>query len=99
MSNQAKSDPTMNDANKKNFTGLPIPASAAAAVSLNLLLVSEEFRSWFPFSELTWFWILFAALIFLGYLMISRWKSLVLRTYIFASLLFALFSNRHHCGG
>lgn len=74
LSNLAKTDPLILDANKKNFTGLPIPAAAAAAVSANLFLVSDELRRLFILSEESRFWILFAILILLGYLMISRWK-------------------------
>lgn len=61
-------------AHKKNFTGLPIPAAAAAAVSANLFLVSEEFQSWWPISEITRGWVLFFMMTVLGYFMISRWK-------------------------
>lgn len=80
MSNQAKSDQTLVEANNKNFTGLPIPAAAAAAVSLNLFLVSDEFRSIMTISDDARYWVLFAALIILGYFMISRWKFLSLKT-------------------
>lgn len=62
------------EANKKNFTGLPIPAAAAAIVSGNLFLISEEFTSIFTISPNTRAWILFAQLIIIGYFMISRWK-------------------------
>lgn len=71
---QAKSDVELMAANKKNFTGLPIPAAAGAAVSGNLFLVSEEFRSLITISQNTRAWILFTMLILLGYLMICRWK-------------------------
>lgn len=74
MNLQAKEDQLLADANKKNFTGLPIPAGAVAAVSLNLLLVSDEFKSAIEISEWLREWILFFALIILGYFMISRWK-------------------------
>jgi CDP-diacylglycerol---serine O-phosphatidyltransferase len=74
MSSQAKNDPGLIDANKRNFTGLPIPAGAAAAVSLNLFLVSDELRSLIELSENAKKSILFFALILLGYFMISRWK-------------------------
>jgi CDP-diacylglycerol--serine O-phosphatidyltransferase len=69
-----KGDQTLADANKKNFTGLPIPAAAAGAVSINLLLLSNEFRAIIAISEETRAWILFFAMILLGYFMISRWK-------------------------
>jgi CDP-diacylglycerol--serine O-phosphatidyltransferase len=74
MSNQTKQNQVIADANNKNFTGLPIPAAAAAAVSLNLFLVSNEFRNLVDLTEISREWILFFAMIVLGYLMISRWK-------------------------
>ena len=74
MSNQAKENPQQAVDNKKNFTGLPIPASAAAAISLNLLLASQAFQNLFSLTETAHYTILFSALIFLGYLMVSRWK-------------------------
>ena len=74
LSNKAKEDPQLFADNKKNFTGLPIPAAAAAAVSANLLLVSDELRGWVDISETARYWLLFSTLIMLGYLMICRWK-------------------------
>lgn len=64
----------------KNFTGLPIPAAAVAIVSLNLFLISEEFKSFFSISEETHVWILFIAMVVVGYFMISRWKFPSLKT-------------------
>ena len=74
MSNQAKLDPALPDSGNRNFTGLPIPAAAAAAVSLNLFLVSDELHSILALTESTRETILFMAMITLGYFMISRWK-------------------------
>lgn len=74
MANLAKFDELLLIDSKKNFTGLPIPASAMAAVSANLFLVSDEFKSLFSLDESFRFWALFTMLIFLGYLMICRWK-------------------------
>lgn len=74
MSHLAKKNTDIVDANNKYFTGLPIPAGAAAAVSLNLFLVSDELRGVAVVSESTREWILFFAMIVLGYFMISRWK-------------------------
>jgi CDP-diacylglycerol--serine O-phosphatidyltransferase len=71
---EAKSNIDLAKAQKKHFTGLPIPAAAASAVSLNLFLFSEDFRSVWPLSMMTETWILSLALILLGYCMISRWK-------------------------
>ncbi len=74
MSQQSKGDQNLIDANKKNFTGLPIPAAASAAVSANLFLFSHEFRSIVTLSEDARAWILFFLMIILGFFMISRWK-------------------------
>lgn len=71
----AKGDEELNIAHKKNFTGLPIPAAAGAAVSGNLFLYSKQF-----FDAETTTWLLFSMLILLGYLMVSRWKFPSLKT-------------------
>ena len=70
----AKGNEELEKANKKHFTGMPIPAGAAAAVSLNLFLFSDELRSLYDFSTTINAWILSIALIVLGYCMISRIK-------------------------
>lgn len=67
-------NPDLVKAQKKHFTGLPIPAAAASAISLNLFLFSEDFRSLFSLSITAETWILSIALFLLGYCMISRWK-------------------------
>lgn len=74
MSNESKGDDELEAANKKNFTGLPIPAAASAAISGNLFLVSDEFKAFFTLSETTHACLIFAQMIVLGYFMISRWK-------------------------
>ncbi len=66
---RAKGDAELTLANKKNFTGVPIPIAAACAVSLNLYLAAEGF-----FAEVTNTWILTVGLALLGYLMVSRLK-------------------------
>lgn len=71
---QAKGDEELSAANKKNFTGLPIPAAAAAMVSANLFLKSEDFSKFFSLSQETQIWFLVLAMISLGYFMVSRWK-------------------------
>lgn len=71
---KAKENVDLALAQKKHFTGLPIPAGAAAAISLNLFLFSPSFRSTFSPSLEGETWILSLALILLGYCMISRWK-------------------------
>lgn len=80
MNLQVKEDPELRDSSKKNFTGLPIPAAAAAIVSLNLFLVSDEFKALIELSENSRAWILFLALLVIGYFMISRWKFPSLKT-------------------
>lgn len=74
LAQKAKEDLSLITANKKNFTGLPIPAAAAAAVSAVLFLVFAQEEKWFNISSKTQGWIMFCALILLGYFMISRWK-------------------------
>jgi CDP-diacylglycerol--serine O-phosphatidyltransferase len=58
----------------KNFTGLPIPASAIALVSLNLFLASDSFDKWFDFKEESKAICMLIGMVILGYFMISRWK-------------------------
>lgn len=64
------------DEDKSTFVGLPIPAAAASLVSLNLFLVvigknlSQDVHSW----------IMFLAMLILGYLMVSRLKFPSLKT-------------------
>lgn len=74
IAQRSKGDQDLIDANKKNFTGMPIPAGAVAAISANLFLVSEEFRRIVTIGEETRAWVMIIALIVLGYFMISRWK-------------------------
>ncbi len=62
------------DDKNKNFTGLPIPAAAVAAISSNLFLVSPELKNLGGVSDEVRAWILFGVLVVLGYFMISRWK-------------------------
>lgn len=61
-------------ANNKNFTGLPIPAAAGAAISLNLLLATAPLSFLKDLTMMTHTWILFVGLILLGYFMVSRWR-------------------------
>jgi CDP-diacylglycerol--serine O-phosphatidyltransferase len=59
---------------KKHFTGLPIPASALAAVAANLLLSSPFVEAHFPLSQEVKAITLSSIMIVLGYFMVSRWK-------------------------
>jgi CDP-diacylglycerol--serine O-phosphatidyltransferase len=74
LSQRAAEDEALSDAHKKNFTGLPIPAAAAAAISGNLFLLSDELNSLVSISQTARAWILFFQMVILGYFMISRWK-------------------------
>ena len=59
---------------KKNFTGLPIPAAALAAVSMNLLLASPLMDKYCAISEECKAIFLTIVMIVLGFFMVSRWK-------------------------
>lgn len=59
---------------QKHFTGLPIPAAAAAAVSAALFLVSPDLQGWVVMSARTRAVILIGVLVVIGYFMVSRWK-------------------------
>lgn len=61
-------------ANKSNFTGLPIPASAVLAISTTLFLMTPEAQSIYPFGLTERVWIATTVFFILGYFMISRWK-------------------------
>jgi CDP-diacylglycerol--serine O-phosphatidyltransferase len=59
---------------KKHFTGLPIPAAAAAAVAANLLFFAPFLGMLQEIGEVTRALILTGVMTFLGYLMVSHWK-------------------------
>ncbi len=65
---------------RKNFTGLPIPAAAAAIISSNLYLASDACGKFFPKCGELRAGILIVLMILVGYLMISRWKFPSLQT-------------------
>jgi len=65
---------------KKSFTGLPVPAGAAASVSLILLMISPELEDWVTISPTASAWILIGVMILLSYLMISKWKFPTIKT-------------------
>lgn len=71
---EAKSNAEVRAAQKKNFTGLPIPAGAMAAVGVNLFLASPLGLRVCPMSADMRAIVLTCVMIVLGYLMISRWK-------------------------
>lgn len=71
---QAKGNAELQAAEKKNFTGLPITATAIAAVSANLFLLSPIVHQWIDLSNQNRAIILISLMIFLGYLMVCRLK-------------------------
>jgi|SRR5579872_4782973 len=71
---EAKGNAELEAAQKKHFTGLPIPAAAAAAVSINLFFLSPFIQQWMPISPETRAIVLASAMIVLGYLMVCRLK-------------------------
>ncbi len=71
---EAKGNPELQAAQKKHFTGLPIPASAAAAVSANLLLLCPFVQKVIPIPSTARAMILTLVMIVLGYLMVCRLK-------------------------
>ena len=71
---ESKGDAEATAASKKHFTGLPIPASALAAIAANLLFASPFFDKHFPMTHETKAIVLTSVMIVLGYFMVSRWK-------------------------
>lgn len=67
-----KSSATTVKKESKHFTGMPIPASAAASVSAALILISPELQHLFLIQ--TRAMILIGVMLILGYLMVSKWK-------------------------
>ncbi len=66
---------------KKSFSGLPIPAAAAAVVALNLFLNSPLGLRLAPWSLMTIAITLSCFMILMGYLMVSKWKFPSLKTF------------------
>ena len=71
---EAKGNVEMLAAQKKHFTGLPIPAGAAAAVSANLFFLSPYVRHWIDLSVADRSILLTCLMILLGYFMVCRLK-------------------------
>jgi CDP-diacylglycerol--serine O-phosphatidyltransferase len=76
---EIKGDELAMAAYKKNFTGLPIPAGAACALSLNLCLNSPLVVKYFSFSLFIKTLILGIGTLLIGFLMISKCKFLSLK--------------------
>jgi len=73
-STEAKGNILEMTAEKKNFTGLPIPVAAIALVSLNLLFISP-YANYFEFiGYKTKVVTLILVMFILGYFMVSKWK-------------------------
>ncbi len=71
---EAKGNVELQAAQKRNFTGLPIPAAAAAAISANLFFLSPLFQGWVDLSHADRAIALSCIMIVLGYLMVCRLK-------------------------
>jgi CDP-diacylglycerol---serine O-phosphatidyltransferase len=71
---QAKASRELASAHKKHFTGLPAPAGAAAALSVNLLLLSPVMQRWFAITETDRAIALSTLMIVIGYFLICRLK-------------------------
>lgn len=71
---EARDNEELKAAQKKHFTGLPIPAAAAAAVSANLLLLSPWLGNYLSISQEDRAIALFCVMAILGYLMLCRLK-------------------------
>ncbi|MFC2049436.1 CDP-alcohol phosphatidyltransferase family protein [Chlamydiota bacterium] len=71
---QASGDEAAKLKEKKHFTGLPIPAAAAASVSAALILISPEAMEWLALTAKMRAGVLIAVMLVLGYFMVSRWK-------------------------
>lgn len=70
----ARGNAELQAAQKKHFTGLPIPAAAAAAVSANLLLLSPLLSKWITISDTDRAIALVCVMVVLGYLMVCHFK-------------------------
>jgi CDP-diacylglycerol--serine O-phosphatidyltransferase len=71
---EAKGNAALQADQSKHFTGLPIPASAAAAVSANLLFLSPKFQQYITFPTDMRAIVLTSIMIVLGYFMVCRLK-------------------------
>lgn len=71
---EAKAHPELVADQKRHFTGLPIPAAAAAAVSANLFFLSPWAQEWMVICKPELSIILSCVMVVLGYLMVCRLK-------------------------
>ncbi|MDE3045444.1 MAG: CDP-alcohol phosphatidyltransferase family protein [Verrucomicrobiota bacterium] len=72
--NEAKGNAAQMAEQKKHFTGLPIPAAAAAAVSANLLYLWPVTRGYIECTQISRPIVLTVVMFILGYLMVCRLK-------------------------
>lgn len=79
-SQQAKGDVYTELLEKRFFTGLPVPAGAASAMTANLFLSDPQTLTLLPQITPHREWILIIVYVILGYLMVSRWKFPTLKT-------------------
>ena len=71
---EARGNSELQAAQKKHFTGLPIPAGAIAAISANLFFLAPQVRQWVDLSKPDRAIVLTCLMIVLGYLMVCRLK-------------------------
>jgi len=71
---ETKGNAEQEAAHKKHFTGLPIPVAALSSVSANLFLASPLREKLFAANTTLDAIILSCLSLFIGYLMVSRWK-------------------------
>ena len=71
---QGSGDEAAKQKEKKHFTGLPIPAAAAASVSAALILISPEATEWLGLTAKWRAYLMIGVMLVLGYFMVSRWK-------------------------
>lgn len=75
-----KKDDPLDSQLKKHFTGIPIPAGAACAISVNLFLASPQTAEWFSLTDKTRGILVTCLMIFIAYMMISKLKFPSLKT-------------------
>jgi len=75
---------------KKHFTGLPVPAGAAAVISANLFFLFAITKGWFVIEDNLRVIILTCINLLIGYFMLSRWKFPSLKVLHFRILSFHL---------
>ncbi len=78
-----KSSKNKKEKKRKHFTGLPIPAAGAAAVSANLLFLSPTLQRTMEVDYHVKAITLTCVMILLGYFMVSRWKFPSLKAFHF----------------